>query len=118
MDELEKEIVELSGVSAYYRFHTLGAWDSLRIIGITKSSHEFPKCIVCAILKCAKKPGGSVAAIHAVVIVDRDTYECKDNIQREAEYYLASCVVDGTIEIGPDATRKVRESKGVSSNDK
>lgn len=118
MDELEKEIVELSGISAYYRFHTLGAWDSLRIIGITKSTHEFPKCIVCAILKCAKKHGGSVAAIHAVVIVDRDTYECKDNIQHEAEYYLASCVVDGTIEIGPDATRKVRESKGVLDNSK
>lgn len=116
MDELEKDIVELSGIEETYRFHALGAWDSLRIIGITKSTHEHPKCIVCAILKCASKSNGEVAAMHAVVIVDRDTYECRDEIRYEPEYYLASCVVDGTIEIGPDAAKKVRESKGVSDN--
>lgn len=118
MDELEKDIVELSGIEETYRFHALGAWDSLRIIGITKSTHEHPKCIVCAILKCASKSNGEVAAMHAVVIVDRDTYECKDEIRYEPEYYLASCVVDGTIEIGPDAVKKVRESKGVFNNGK
>lgn len=116
MDKLEKDIVELSGIKESYRFRTLGAWDSLRIIGITKSTHEYPKCIVCAILKCASKSNGDVAAMHAVVIVDRNTYECKDEIRYEPEYYLAGCVVDGTIEIGPDATKKVRESKGVSDN--
>lgn len=116
MDELEKDIVELSGIEETYRFYALGAWDSLRIIGITKSTHEHPKCIVCAILKCASKSNGDVAAMHAVIIVNRDTYECRDEIRYEPEYYLASCVVDGTIEIGPDAAKKVRESKGVLDN--
>lgn len=112
MNDTEIMIVNKSSLHDDYHFGAKGAWDSMKLLGITNSMHKYPGCYVCAILKCATKKSGTVSAMYAIALVDIDTYEVKDTITDTPETYLSECALAGSTELGPYIIETISKKEG------
>jgi hypothetical protein len=108
MNDTEIMIVNKSTLHNDYHFGAKGAWDSMKLLGVTNTVHKFPDCYVCAILKCAKKKSSTVSAMYAIALVDKITFEVKDVISEYPEVYLSKCALDGSMDLGPSIVETIK----------